>query len=370
MSLRADRLWRPVSSVLAPEWFTTHRTLLGSGGLVVVLFLLPLLLSPYDLLVLSYALVFAIACMGLNLLLGYTGLVSLGHAAYFGVGAYAGGFLYAFSPIQSLELFLASGVLAAAALAVVFGFLCVRATRIHFAILTLAFAQMVHSLFISGIIFRPFGGVGRGLFLLGGGGLYIPRLTIIGIEFTPSVFHTAFYGVIVIAFGVCVLLMWRIVHSPFGQALQAIRDNETRAVCIGIRVARYRWCAFIISGIFTGLAGGLYGQLDRQVTPEQLHWLFSTKLVLATVLGGSRYFLGPVVGAFAFVAIQDIAVRFTLYRGLVFGLMLVAVVLASPGGLVGGAAEIYRRTHRLVAVVVHHLRRRTGGRKKAGLAKR
>jgi branched-chain amino acid transport system permease protein len=268
-----------------------------------VLLLLPWLLSPYDLLVLSYALLFAIACLGLNPLPGYTGLVSLGHAAYFGVGAYAGGFPYAFAPIQSLEVFLASGVLAAAALAVVFSFRCVRATRIHFAILTLAFAQMVHSLFIGGIIFRPFGGVGRGLFLLGGGGLYIPRLTMIGIEFTPRAFHTAFYGVIVIAFGVCVLLMWRVVHSPFGQALQAIRDNETRAVCIGIRVARYRWCSFIISGVFTGLAGGLYGQLDRQVTPEQLHWLFSTKLVLATVLGGSRYFFGPVVGAFAFVAI-------------------------------------------------------------------
>jgi ABC-type branched-subunit amino acid transport system permease subunit len=166
-----------------------------------VLLLLPWLLSPYDLLVLSYALLFAIACLGLNPLPGYTGLVSLGHAAYFGVGAYAGGFPYAFAPIQSLEVFLASGVLAAAALAVVFSFRCVRATRIHFAILTLAFAQMVHSLFIGGIIFRPFGGVGRGLFLLGGGGLYIPRLTMIGIEFTPRAFHTAFYGVIVIAFG-------------------------------------------------------------------------------------------------------------------------------------------------------------------------
>ena len=347
MRLRMDDAWRVISGVMAPAWLITHRTLLSSGGVVALLLLLPLLLSPYALFVLGEALIFAIACLGLNLVLGYTGLVSLGHAAYFGVGAYAGGFLYAFAPIQSLEVFLASGVLAAAALAVVFGLPCVRATRIHFAILTLAFAQIVHALFISGIIFRPFGGVGRGLFLLGGGGLYIPRLTIIGIEFTPGAFHTVFYSLIVVAFGVCVILMWRIVNSPFGKALQAIRDNETRALCIGIRVGRYRWCAFILSGIFTGLAGGLYGQLDRQVTPEQLHWLFSTKLVLATVFGGSRYFLGPVAGACAFVAIQDAAVRFTRYRGLVFGLLLVAVVLACPAGLLGGATVLINTSRSL-----------------------
>jgi branched-chain amino acid transport system permease protein len=141
--------------------------------------------------------------------------------------------------------------------------LCVRATRIHFATLTLAFAQMVHSLFISGIIFRPFGRLGRGLFLLGGGDLHIPRLTILGIEFTPRAFQSAFYGVIVVTFGVCLLLMWRIIHSPFGQALQAIRHNETRAMCLGIRVTRYRRCAFILSRVFTGLAGGLCGELDR-----------------------------------------------------------------------------------------------------------
>ncbi|RMF84990.1 MAG: branched-chain amino acid ABC transporter permease, partial [Nitrospinota bacterium] len=109
---------------------------------------LPLLLNPYYLIILSYALVYAIACLGVNLLFGYTGLVSLGHAAYFGVGAYMGGFLYAFSELKSLELYLLTGLVAATALAALLGAICVRATRMHFAILTLAFAQMVHSLFI------------------------------------------------------------------------------------------------------------------------------------------------------------------------------------------------------------------------------
>jgi branched-chain amino acid transport system permease protein len=315
------------------------------GGMVALL-LLPLLLSPYTLLVLSSALVFGIACLGLNLLLGYTGLVSLGHAAYFGIGAYTGGFLYAFSPVSSFELYLLSGVLAAAALAAIFGALCVRATKIHFAILTLAFAQMVHSLFISGLIFRPFGGVGKGLFLLGGGGLYIPRLRILGAELAPEVFNRAFYYVSVLMFFTSLFLMWRIVNAPFGQALRAIRDNETRAQFIGIPVRKYSWFAFIISGTVTGLAGGLFGQLSRQVTPEQLHWLFSAKLVLATVLGGTRPFVGPVVGAFAFIAIQEFALRFTRFHSLVLGVILIAFVLACPTGLAGGGASLIKTLRR------------------------
>ena len=282
----------------------------------------------------------------MNLLLGNTGLLSFGQATYFGIGAYTGGFIYTFTPVTSFEIYLASGMLASAAFAAVFGFLCVRTTRIHFTILTLAFAQMVHSLFISGIIFRPFGGVGKGLFLEGAGGLYLPRFTIFGREFAPEAFNTAFYYVTLLGFFACLFLLWRIVSSPFGKALRAIRDNDTRAECIGIRVRRYRWFAFVLSGIFTGLAGGLFGQLHRQVTPEQLHWVFSAKLVLATVLGGPQHFLGPVLGAFAFAAIQELSLRFTLYHSLVLGLILIAVVLVYPRGLAWGANNVINRLSR------------------------
>lgn len=315
-----------------------HRSLLSSLAVAAIaLTLMPTVVSPYYVIVLSQALVFAIACLGLNLLLGNTGLLSLGHAAYFGVGAYTGGFLFTFFDVSSLEVYLLSGVLAATALAALFGFLCVQGTRIHFTILTLAFAQLVHSLFIAGIIFRLAGGVGRGLFLLGYGGLYIPRMTLLGINFPPELFTTALYYVIVAAFLASVGLMWLIVHSPFGKALQAIRENDNRAECIGIPVRTYRWRAFIISGVFTGLGGGLSGTLARQVTPEQLHWLFSAQLVLATMLGGSRHFLGPVVGAVAFTTLQELALRVTLYHGLVLGLLLIAVVFVFPEGLAGGA---------------------------------
>lgn len=316
-------------------------TAAGTGALLglfvggVVLALMPLALSPYHLIVLSYALVWSIACLAYNLLLGHAGLLSFGHAAFFGVGAYTGGFIYSFAELTSLELYLLSGVGAATALAAIVGFLCVRSTRLHFTILTLALAQVVHSLFISGAIFRLAGGEGRGLFLLGGGGLYIPRFTIGGVAFEPESFQTAFYYVILGAFLVCALVMWWVVNTPFGKTLQAIRDNDTRAEFIGVQIRRYRWVAFLISAIFTGLAGGLFGQLDRQVTPEQLGWVLSAKLVLAAVLGGYRHLLGPAVGAFALTGLQEFALRFTDYSGLILGALLIAVVLVSPGGLTG-----------------------------------
>ncbi len=319
---------RPAGGRELPPW-----PLVGAGALLVAL---PLLMPPYPLVVLSYGLVLAIACLAVNLLLGTTGLLSLGHAAYFGVGAYAGGFLFAFGDLEGLEAYLLAGVLVSTVLATAFGAICVRATKIHFTILTLALAQVVHALFIAGVVFRMAGGDGRGLFLLGGGGMYIPRFTILATEVAPERFIPVLYYVILGSLFGSAFVLWRIGRSPFGLALRAIRDNETRAAFIGIPVRRYRWYAFVISGLFAGLAGGLFGQLDRQVTPEYLHWLFSAKLVLATVLGGTGPFLGPVVGALVFVALQELSRPFALQHGFVLGVLLIVVVLVLPGGVAGG----------------------------------
>src|SRR5581483_6422897 len=152
----------------------------------------------------------------------------------------------------------------------------------------------------------------------------------------------AFYHVTLAAFAGSTFALWRISRSPFGMALRAIRDNDERAAFVGIRVRRYRWCALVLSAAITGLAGGLFGQLHRQVTPEQLHWLFSAKLVLATVLGGTGHFLGPVAGAFAFVALQELSARVTLHHGAVFGVALIAVVLACPRGMAGAIDALAR----------------------------
>jgi branched-chain amino acid transport system permease protein len=312
------------------------RPVLLTAATGAVLLLLPFVLAAYPLIILCHMLVFSIACLALNLVYGTAGMLSLGHATYFGVAAYTGAFLYRFFPVGSLELYLLSGIFSSTIFAAAIGFFCVRTTKIFFAILTLAFSMVVHSLVVNGAVFRLFGGVGWGLYLLGGGSMYLPRLTLLGTAFAPGEFIPAFYNVIVAAFITSILLLWRIGRSPFGLALKAIRENETRAAHLGIPVRQYRWRAFIISGFFMGLAGGLYGQLARQITPDQLHWLFSAQLVLATVLGGTQHFLGPVLGAFAFVGLDELASRWTVGRYMAFGILLIIVVLLFPQGIAGG----------------------------------
>jgi branched-chain amino acid transport system permease protein len=269
---------------------------LFAGVAAIVLLIMPFVLTTYPLIILSHMLVFSIACLGLNVLLGTAGSFSLGHATYFGVAAYTGAFLYRFYSVESLEVYLASGLLASTSFAAVIGFLCARATKIFFALLTLSFSMVAHSLVVDGAVFMLFGGLGWALYLLGEGSMYLPRFTILGIQFNPYEFDSAFYDVIVAAFIVTVLLLWRISHSPFGQALKAIRDNETRAAFIGIPVWQYRWYAFILSGFFVGLAGGLYGQLARQITPEQLHWIFLRSTGSSGRVGWYAAFPGPNLG--------------------------------------------------------------------------
>jgi branched-chain amino acid transport system permease protein len=313
---------------------------LATGLAILALVPMPALLPPYPLIELCYALALGIACMGLNLVYGTTGLLSLGHAAYFGLGAYAGAFVFNVADLQSLEAYLLLGVITATLAAAVAGAWCVQATRIHFTILTLAFGQLVHALFVTGAVYRPLGDYGKGLFYVGYGGLYIPRFTIVGMDPAPERFIATFYYVILVTLGTALGVLWRVSRSPFGMALRAIRDNDVRATFIGIPVRTYRWRAFVLSGAITGLAGALYGQLDRQVTPEQLGWLFSAKLVVATIIGGTRWFLGPVLGAAVFVTLQHVANRFALSHGLVLGVLVVAVVFACPGGIADAAARL------------------------------
>lgn len=310
---------------------------------ILLLASVPLAVNPYYVIVTGYALVFSIACLGLNLLLGHAGLLSLGHAAYFGLGAYTGGFLFTFGDVTSFEVYLVSGIVVATTVAALVGALCVRTTRIFFTILTLAFTQMLQALFIGGAAFRPFGEVGKGFFLIGHGGLYLPRFTLAGMELEPERFSTVIYYVILAAFAGCVVLMWRILYSPFGLALRATRDNETRARFIGIPVTQHRWIAFVISAAIMALAGGLFGQLVRQVTPQQVGWFFNAELVAATVLGGTRAFGGPIMGAFVMVAITELALRFPLSHHFILGTLLIGVMILFPGGLAEIGVRVWAR---------------------------
>ena len=323
---------------MSPLATSSRRWIIWAAPVLVVLAILPVIVPPYQTVLLSYGLVFAIAALGFNLLLGYTGLLSFGHSAYFGVGAYAVAFVVKYLKSESMELFLLAGIAASAVVAALFGVLCVRYTRIFFGILTMALSQVLWSL-----AFKFFWVTG------GSDGLRVPTPTLIAgavkMDTGPAGDKLAFlshryYYYVLVLFAVSVALMWVIVHSPFGKALQAIRDNETRAEFVGVQVWHYRWVAFIISGIYTGLAGALWVPLNGLTTPDILHWTFSGKIVFFTVLGGFQTFVGPIVGAVVYNYLETYAVGHTVYWQMVLGLVLVGLVLALPAGIAGTGPAI------------------------------
>jgi branched-chain amino acid transport system permease protein len=304
----------------------------------ILLAIVPSVADSYQTLLLAYGLIMAIAALGFNLLLGYTGLLSFGHSAYFGVGAYTVAFMVQYLGIHSMELYILVGIALSAGVSALFGYICVRHTRIFFGILTLALSQVLWSLALK-------------LFWVTGGtdGLRVPRPSLIGGLFTFTGgggftrFISYYYYYVLVLFILCTIAMWVIVHSPFGKALQAIRDNETRAAFLGLGIRRFRWLAFLISGTFTGLAGILWVPLNGLTTPDILYWPFSGEIVFLTLLGGFRNFTGPILGGIVFTFLKAYAVAKTEYWQLLLGAVLVVLVLVLPTGIVGALARLAAR---------------------------
>ena len=238
--------------------------------------------------------------------------------------------------VVSMELHLLGAIVASVLVTAVFGVACVRYTRIFFGILTMALSQVLWSL-----AFKFFWVTG------GTDGLRVPTPTLLGVvtgkgDKIAFLAHAYYYYVLAL-FLVCAAIMWLIVNSPFGRALQAIRDNETRAQFIGIPIWRYRWVAFMLSGVFTGVAGALWVPLNGLTTPDILHWTFSGKIVFMAVLGGFRTFVGPIVGAVVYNYLESYAVGYTVYWQLFLGVILVVLVLSLPTGIVGTAERLLGR---------------------------
>jgi branched-chain amino acid transport system permease protein len=318
---------------VALERRSPARALTWAVPIALLLVGVPLVLEQYQTILLTYGLVMAIAALGFNLLLGYTGLLSFGHSAYFGTGAYVVALMVKYLGVTSMELFLGGAIIGSVVITGLFGVVCVRHTRIFFGILTLALSQVLWSL-----AFKFFWVTG------GTDGLRVPTPTLLGVvtghdDKIAFLAHAYYYYVLVVFFA-AVTVMWVVVHSPFGKALQAIRDNEIRAEFVGIRIWPYRWVAFLVSGVFTGLAGALWVPLNGLTTPEVLYWPFSGEIVFMTVLGGFRSFGGPVVGAIVFNYLKTYAVGFTVYWQLLLGVVLVALVLSLPTGIVGTASRL------------------------------
>lgn len=299
------------------------------GLLVLALFLLPWVVGRYSVYLAIQILILSVFSLGFNLLFGYTGLLSFGQAGFFGIGAYACAKILLAVP--NLFLGLGGGVAAAGVAAVVLGFLSVRHTRIYFSMLTLAFGMMVFSIAWK---WRDFTGGDDGL-------VGIPRapLEIPGLWSLSVATQERYYYVVLVVSLLAIWAMYRLVHSPLGLTLQAIRDSESRAEFAGVPVRTYRLIAFTIAGLYAGLAGALLTPLENTVTPPIAHWSTSAEPVLATLLGGVHVFGGPIVGAFLFFMLKDIIVRFTQYWLIWLGAIVVALVM----GFRGGVASIFAR---------------------------
>jgi branched-chain amino acid transport system permease protein len=320
-------------AVTAPKTRSQVKDLAWALPIAAVLVALPYVVDPYQTILLGYGLIMAIAALGHNLLLGYTGLLSFGHSAYFGVGAYTVAFMVKYLKVQSMELFIIGAIVASLVVSALFGVVCVRYTRIFFSILALALSQVLWSL-----AYKFYWVTG------GTDGLRVPTPTLLGFA-SPSgekiaFLAQAYYLYVLAAFLVCALVMWVIVHSPFGKALQAIRDNETRAEFVGLQIRKYRLVAFMVSGVFTGIAGALWVPLNGLTTPEILYWPFSGEIVFMSVLGGFRVFAGPIVGAVVFNYLKTYAVGFTVYWQMFMGVILVVLVLALPSGIMGMVLQL------------------------------
>jgi len=304
---------------MAPADLSGRARLAWVAGLV--LLLVAPFIGVYPIFIMK-ALCFAIFACAFNLLLGFTGLLSFGHAAFLGAAAYATGWLVRTAGWPP-ELGVLAGMLIAAAIGLVVGLIAIRRQGIYFAMITLAMAQMLYFVFLQ----APFTGGEDGL-------QGVPRGTLFGV--LPLADDLTLYYVVLAVFVAVFLFIIRVVHSPYGQVLKAIRENEPRAVSLGYDVDRYKLLAFVLSTALAGLAGSLKTLVLGFATLSDAHWSLSGEVVLMTLLGGMGTFAGPVLGAFTIIGLQNfLADRVGSWVTVIIGIIFVVCVVAFRRGFVG-----------------------------------
>ncbi|WP_338727128.1 branched-chain amino acid ABC transporter permease [Haladaptatus sp. DJG-WS-42] len=310
---------------------TLRQTALALVGLL-FLFALPdiaRLLPAIQLSVLHQGVVFGLAAVGLNLLVRHTQLVSFGHAAFFGTGAYTTALLAAKYNVTEFALLLIASMLLATLMAMAIGYLSLRHTGLYFSLLTLAFGQLLYAL-VQG---QTFFGSSDGLPVRPGPNM---RPDIFGLALPPDAYEVLVYYLTVAIVVVSLLVMWRLINSPFGAALDAIGQDRTRAQFIGIPVRRYVWLAFVVSAVYGGMAGALYAMVQQHVRPGPvLYFLRSGDILFMAILGGYQTLFGPLVGGIVLVLLQDMGRDLTNYFDALTGLVLLALVFGFPQGIVG-----------------------------------
>jgi branched-chain amino acid transport system permease protein len=310
-----------------------YRAFAGIG--VAALIILPFLLiflgktGEYWIWVSTEMIIMALFAASLNLILGFGGMVSFGHSAFYGMGAYTMALLVKKAGVPFL-LALAATPITAAAVAAIIGWFCVRRIGLYFSILTLAFSQLLYMIAFQWYTFTG-----------GDDGIHgIARPEILG----PVNYYLFCLAILV----VCLLIMRMIIHSSFGLAIRTIRENSERAQFIGINVKRYQLLNFAIAGAFAGVAGGLITELNRFVQTEFLHWSKGAEPIFASLVGGMYSLLGPVIGStillFLKIVLQQIHQSFVEIWALFLGLILVLVVLFAPEGIVGVYQKIVKKS--------------------------
>jgi len=289
---------------------------------------LPWIGSRYDTFLGTQIALYSLFALSLNLLLGTTGLVSFGHAAYFGIGSYACGILMKIVAVPFWLAFPAAGLIAAL-FAAGFGFFCVRLTKIYFAMLTLAFSQIVWAICFKwndltggdqGLPDVPFPDLGWMAALPG-----FDRMRI----------AEQFYVLALVLVALSVAALRRLTGSPFGRVLTTIRENPERAAFIGVNVRLYELAAFTIAGGFAGLSGALFGIFNRGVFADFVFWSKSADVMIMTILGGMHHFWGPAVGALVLTLLNQQITAYTEFWPFVLGTILIVLLFVFPGGILG-----------------------------------
>ena len=296
--------------------------------------LLPFVVPPYYIGLMIPFFGYAIALLGFNLLFGYTGLLSFGHAMFLGIGAYGAAVMTGLG-VKSFELVLGAVILASAVIALPIGLLCVRYVGIFFGMLTLAFGMLFHS-----FLFKFY-------YLTGGdSGMRVARMKILGLEFAKynkiEFLAGPFYYYCLALLIIGGFIMWRIVHSPFGLHLRTIRDNARKAEYLGVHVHRFRLAAFITSAAFGAVGGAILGFRVGLADPDLVYWTQSGQLVFMAVLGGFANFFGPIIGALSYILLQDQLQSFTEYWRFALGAILALIVIAFPQGIAGVTLQFKR----------------------------
>lgn len=284
--------------------------------LVLVSLLAPLPLSDFWVFILVEIMVYSLYAVSFNLLLGYGGMLAFGFAMFFGLGAYTVAILQVKLGVNVLAAGVAAPLVAAGFGAII-GYFCVRLSGIYLGMLTFAFQMLAYSVFVK-------------FYDLAGGDDGLHGLIIQGIIGKPlGIYYLSLF--IVTA---CILLLHRIVRSPFSLALRAQHSNINKSLAIGINVKLEKWLAFVISAFFAGIAGALSALATQSVFPDLLDWRASAVPIVMAILGGTHRFIGPVIGAFIYVVLQTVVTGYTEYWSMVMGVLIIAIVMVAPKGAV------------------------------------